>query len=290
VRQVIGPSTSRQLSQTAQGVIAFAMIVLLISAVVSVGVGIPAQLVTLVRSNLPGQAPALSGTWAFALTDCTDCINGVETDVITIQQSGSALTAIGTNAGAGEAGAVLLTGTITGSEMFLRETSTVSQRSCATLYIGTVIFANEMAGANQVTCVKNGAQQEVTADWTATRTSSVGGATVKSLVGAWKMSLAHCFTCVEQYYENYTMTVQQSGNTLTVKASFFGCTAGASCALDMTGGVSGTNVNMAGHYAGNGCQIVLTGRIISAYEMSGTTSFQCSKKQYTDGFWTALRT
>ncbi len=79
--------------------------------------------------------------------------------MITIQQSGNALTAIGTNAGAGEAGAVLLTGTITGSEMFLRETSTVSQRSCATLYIGTVIFANEMAGANQVTCVKNGTQR-----------------------------------------------------------------------------------------------------------------------------------
>lgn len=111
---------------------------------------------------------------------------------------------------------------------------------------------------------------------------------MQSLVGAWKLALAHCSTCAQKYYEGYTMTVQQSGATLTVKASHFGCTAGASCALDMTGGASQTAVNMAGLYSGNGCQIVLTGRIISAYEIRGTTAFQCSKK-YTDGFWTALR-
>lgn len=313
VRQVVGPSTGDQIAQTANGLLAFTMIALVISMVASVGVGLPAQALTALRSGASGAngAPghtSLTGTWNLDLHNCSTC--GTPTDetyTMTIQQSGNTLTAVATYTGCTSGGqdcSMNMTGSASGTQVGFSSGSYIGN-SCQISLAGTITAANQMGGAISFICIGTSVKSYTDGTWTATReaapTATSAGAT--SLTGTWTLQVLICKDCANQN-ETDTMTVQQSGKNLTVSIS--GSFSANVLTGDITTGDTGeTDVNISGTYQGTfqglPCadgKIVLHGSLDHGSlnptykHMSGGIDYVCTSAGFdpNTGNWSATRT
>ncbi len=113
---------------------------------------------------------SVAGTWDLVLTHSLTTSNGnAENDKLTLQQNGSQLTGEVTN---DRGGGLSFTGTISGQDIVLDGSITVSGASCTAHLPGTLSDGNHMGGTWSAQCNSSGTTASDGGTWSAIRTSS----------------------------------------------------------------------------------------------------------------------
>jgi hypothetical protein len=296
VRQVFGPSTGKSLSETANGVVAIAMVAVVCSAIASAGVVIPSKVLAPLHANsspssststsTPGGSSQISlvGTWTLDLHNCSTC--GQQPDEIytmPIQLTGNKLSANSTVGGCvpvnpdDHSCSLKLGGGVNGTTVEWVGGYHGNSYGCSVVLHGTIASAHQMGGQTRFEyCLGAPNPSYTDGTWTATRgTSAVtptASATGGSSASHWTMQIQSCPTCTSADFDD--MVLQTTGTQIAVTLTAQG---GLGNPVNLTGSITGSNIEFGGTVAENGgtCTVDFTGTFTSSTEMSGTATSTC---------------